>query len=212
MMRSSKLSIVSMLAVLALSSAARANVIALTALQAVSPDSTFTLSSGGQGLPSSFISNTVYKLQVDDGTGRTTGAQFLNYYQTVAPLTLPDGQGGYVNTGNLTVEMEPGTSGIGSYDPQTGAFTTSETYKITYTGDLTAIGLQNGGFVEFPSTSSGVITYDLQNPGTGTIEQHWSGTYSPLALDYTCAVYTAFPEPASLGLLGLALVALRRRR
>jgi|ERR1043166_8903468 hypothetical protein len=211
-MRSIKLSVFSTLAVLALSSVTRANVVALSALQAASPDSTFTLSSGGQGLPSSFISNTTYTLQVDDGSGRTTGAQFLSYYQNVAPLTLPDGQGGYVNTGNLTVEIEPGTSGIGSYDALTGAFTTSETYKITYTGDLTAIGLQNGGFVEFPSTSTGIITFDAQDPSIGTISQHWSGTYSPLALDYACEVYTAFPEPASLGLLGLALLALRRRR
>src|SRR5205823_6124106 len=115
MMRSLKLSIVSTLAVLALSSATRANVVALSALQATSPDSTFTLSSGGQPLPSSFISNTNYTLQVDDGSLRISNAQFLSYYQNVAPLTLPDGQGGYVNTGNLTVEIEPGTSGIGTY-------------------------------------------------------------------------------------------------
>lgn len=209
-MRSLRFSLVA-IAIAASTTAARANVLALSAIQAPTPDSTFTLSSGGQPLPSSFISNTNFTLQVDDQP-RAGSAQFLNYYQTVAPLTLPDGQGGYVNTGNLTVEIEPGTSSGGSYDVASGLFTTTETYRITYTGDLTAIGLGNGGFVEFPSTSSGVISFDPVIPGVGTIHQQWSGTYSPLGLDYTCEVFTTFPEPASLGLLGFAVLALRRRR
>jgi hypothetical protein len=199
------------IAVAASSTVARANVIALNAIQAPAPQSTFTLSFSGQPLPSSFISNTHFTLQLDDQP-RAGSAQFLNYYQTVAPLTLPDGQGGYVNTGDLTVQVEPGTSGGGSYDVSSGVFTTTETYRIDYTGDLTAIGLGNGGFVEFPSTSSGTITFDPILPGVGTIHQQWSGTYSPLGLDYTCEVFTTFPEPASLGLLGFAILAIRRKR
>lgn len=210
MMRSLRFSTV-VLALAGFSSVAQANVMALNAVQAAAPDSTFTLSFAGQPLPSSFISNTQFSLQIDDQP-RAGSAQFLNYYQNVAPLTLPDGQGGYVNTGNLTVEIEQGTSSGGSYDVATGLFTTTETYKITYTGDLTAIGLGNGGFVEFPSTSTGVISFNPVLPGMGTIHQQWSGTYSPLGLDYTCEVFTTFPEPASLGLLGLVIVALRRRR
>src|SRR5262245_9863352 len=77
---------------------AQANMIALSAVQAATPDSTFTLSFSGNPLPSSFISNTAYVLQVDDQPAPTGAAQFLSYYQNVAPLTLPDGQGGYVNT------------------------------------------------------------------------------------------------------------------
>ena len=209
-MRSLRYSVVA-IAIAASSTAVRGNVIALNAVQAAAPQSTFTLSFSGQPLPSSYISNTTFSLQLDDQP-RAGAAQFLSYNQNVAPLTLPDGQGGYVSTGDITVEIEPGTSGGGSYDVSSGLFTTTEIYKISYTGDLTSIGLGNGGFVEFPSTSSGTISFDPILPGVGTIHQQWSGTYSPLGLDYSCEVFTTFPEPASLGLLGFAILAIRRKR
>lgn len=190
---------------------ASAEPVNLFALQAAAPDSTFTLSFSGQALPSSFISNTNFQLELDSAIAGGT-ARFVNYYQNVAPLTLPDGQGGFVNTGDLTVTVVPGSSGIGTFDSLTGAFTTSETYRIDYTGDLRPIGLDDGGTVYFDSTSNGLVTFDNLDPSFGSIEQHWSGYYMPLGLDYTCQVYSVFPEPASMTLLALGALALRRRR
>jgi len=191
---------------------AQANIISLTANQVATPVSTFTLSFSGQPLPSSYISNTHFQMDVDGAVAPSGLARFNSYYQNVDPLTLPDGQGGYVNTGNLTVQIVPGSSGVSSFNPATGEFTTTETYQIDYTGDLTSIGLGNGGSVFFPSTSTGVITFNPIDPTQGTISQHWSGRYDPLGLDYTCVVNTAFPEPAALSLLGLAGLAIIRRR
>ncbi|MBI5763486.1 MAG: PEP-CTERM sorting domain-containing protein [Planctomycetes bacterium] len=186
--------------------------IAIQAIQAPNPASTFQLSFSGNPLPSSFISNTSFALTVDNEPVGTGAASFQSYYQDVAPLTIPDGQGGFVDTGDLTVEIVPGSSGISSFDAGTGIFTTTETYKISYTGDLTSIGLENGGFILFPSTSTGIIAFDPVDPSIGTVVQNWQGTYLPLGLDYTCSVHATFPEPAAISLLGLGMLAVLRRR
>lgn len=203
-------------AVIALVAMATASVsaapISVQAIQAPTPASTFQLSFAGNPLPSSFISNTSFSLTVDNEPAGTGAASFQSYYQDVAPLTIPDGQGGFVNTGDLTIEIVPGSSGISSYDAGTGIFTTTETYKVSYTGDLTAIGLGNGGFVLFDSTSIGTIAFDVNDPSIGTVVQNWQGTYLPLGLDYACSVNATFPEPAAISLLGLGMLAVLRRR
>lgn len=204
---------VAAIALLAMSAASvSAAPISVQAIQAPNPASTFQLSFAGNPLPSSFISNTSFALTVDNEPVGTGAASFQSYYQDVAPLTIPDGQGGFVNTGDLTVEIVPGSSGISSFDAGTGIFTTTETYKISYTGDLTSIGLENGGFILFPSTSTGIIAFDPIDPSIGTVVQNWQGTYLPLGLDYTCSVHANFPEPAAISLLGLGMMAVLRRR
>lgn len=204
---------VAAIALIAMSAASvSAAPISVQAIQAPNPASTFQLSFAGNPLPSSFISNTSFALTVDNEPAGTGAASFQSYYQDVAPLTIPDGQGGFVNTGDLTVEIVPGSSGISSFDAGTGIFTTTETYKVSYTGDLTAIGLGNGGFVLFDSTSIGTIAFDIGDPSIGTVVQNWQGTYAPLGLDYSCSVNATFPEPAAISLLGLGMMAVLRRR
>ncbi|MEK6643544.1 MAG: hypothetical protein AABZ08_06510 [Planctomycetota bacterium] len=199
-------------AVALMTASASAAPIAVNAIQAITPDSTFQLSFGGSPLPSSFISNTAFALTVDEEPIGVGAASFQSYYQNVAALSLPDGQGGFVNTGDLTIEIVPGSGGISAYDAGTGLFTTTEVYRVNYTGDLTAIGLGNGGFIDFPSTSTGIIAFDVNDPLSGTVAQQWQGTYLPLGIDYTCSVNAVFPEPAAISLLSLGMLAALRRR
>jgi hypothetical protein len=180
------------------------------ALQDTTPgmESTFTLDFGGGFIESSFISNTRFSLEVDPELGPLGSARFLSYSQQIASIDLPDPFGGPdpVPTGEITVEVLPGTSGLGAYNPLSGDFYTSETYRIHYTGDLSVYGLTEG-FVDLPSSSTGTIT--LSAPDRGTIRQEWEGTYTfpgtEVSVNYTCAVNTQIvPEPGSFWLLALA--------
>ena len=180
-------------------------------------ESSFTFDFGGGFLESAAISDTEFTLEVDADISPAGSATFLNYAQQIESINLPDPTGGAtaIPTGMLTVEVLEGTSGVGSYDAATGNFTTSEIYRITFEGDLSAYGL-TGGFVDLPSQSSGTITVE---DGITRITQEWEGSYTfpdtQVSVAYTCRVNTqVVPEPAStvmLSVLGLAGLALRRR-
>ncbi len=178
-------------------------------------ESSFTFDFGGGFLQSAAISDTEFTLQVDPEGSAVGSAQFLSYAQQIESIDLPNPTGGSpIPTGALTVEVLQATAGVGSYDAATGAFSTSETYRIHYTGDLSAYGLV-GGFVDLPSQSTGMISSD---GGVERITQNWDGTYTfpgtNVSLAYTCQVHTqVVPEPTSwllLSILGLAGITRRR--
>jgi hypothetical protein len=168
----------------------------------------FTLNFGGLGLDtSSNITTTHYELSVDPAHGT---AHFVSYLQHVQPLILPGG----LSTGDITVEVVAGSS-TGSFDPFTRTFTTSETYAIHFTGDLSAFDLTSP--VLLPSSSTGELVLDPI--GGGSVAMDWNGSGQlanpfdpehPLMFTYRCAVNTLFPPtPANVVVLALTPDVLR---
>ena len=162
----------------------------------------FTLNFGDLGVvASSNITSTTYELNVDPFDKK---AHFVSYLQHVQPLILPGG----LSTGDITVEVVDGSS-VGSFDPYTRTFTTTEMYAVHFTGDLSAFGLTSP--VLLPSSSSGQLVVDPISGGEVTMDWNGSGQLSnpfdpehPLTFTYHCAVNTVFaPTPASV--VGLAL-------
>lgn len=205
--------------------AARADVISLAAQQAPTPASQFGLDFGdGAGFRNVNISQTDFTMLLNqDGPPAGWTAQFDSYVQSVPALELPDGQGGTLSTGALTIEIVPGSSSgtltslpNGSYE-----FSTTDTYKISFAGDLSAIGFFSP--VLLSSSTTGLIT---PTPGrsidpSGTVNIGWTGTQelggTGIQLAYQCEVAATYvgsviPEPASLGLLACGAVAVLRRR
>lgn len=199
-----------------LASATYAAPVSLLATHDPGQPNSFSLSFfGGAMTRQAGISTTDFELLFDTDPNPTGSARFLSYNQSIDSIDMPDPQGGAdIPTGALTVEVVPGSSGISSFDPATGIFTTTETYRITYANDLTALGLGGpGSFVEFPSTSTGQIVYETAT--SGRISQTWQGQYDlgGTIIDYTCEVNTQFtPEPATLALLAFAGLFISRRR
>lgn len=163
----------------------------------------FTLSFGGLGLTtSSHITSTTYELSLDPFRGT---ARFESYLQHVQPLILPGG----ISTGDITVEIVPGSSS-GTFDAVARTFTTSELYAVHFTGDLSAFGLTSPVFL--PSSSTGALALDPLAGGAVTMDWTGSGELfnpfdpsNPLTFTYACAVNTVFPVDPD-GLVGLALV------
>ena len=179
-------------------------------------ESSFTFDFGGGFVETAMISNTQFTLEVDPVSLPGGSAEFKSYYQEIESINLPDPLGGTnpIPTGDITVEILPGTGGQGTYDVGTGQFTTSEVYRVHVTGDLSAYGLTEG-FVDLPSFSTGTITLE---ESVGTIQQRWEGEYtfpgSNVTIQYRCAVNSLIvPEPSALGLLlgGVCLLARRFR-
>lgn len=182
---------------------ASAEPVALVATQAPTPASSFILDFGPYGgVASANISQTDFSLEIDASVEM---ARFVQYKQFVEPLTLPGG----ISTGNIRVEVVPGTS-TGTLNVLTGAFTTEELYAVHFDGDLSAYDLTSPVFL--PSASAG--TLKLSALTGGDVVMAWAGTsqltnpFDPstqISFDYTCAVRASFsPEPVSL--LQLALI------
>lgn len=162
----------------------------------------FTLDFGDIGVVArSNITSTTYELSIDPASGT---ARFVSYLQHVEPLLLPGG----ISTGDITVEVVPGSSS-GSFDSLTSTFTTSELYAVHFTGDLSAFGLTSP--VLLPSSSTGELVVDPLAGGEVTMD--WNGTgqlanpfdpSNPLTFTYRCAVNTLFPPtPANVIVLAL---------
>jgi len=165
--------------------------------------SAFTLQFGdGLGDASANITTTSLALALDDLTGT---ASLRAYYQQIAPLILPGG----FSTGRITVSVLPGSS-VGTYNPATGDFATSETYVVHFEGDLSAFGLQSP--VLLPSNSVGVL--DPSEGTLGALRLNWSGVgqlANPfiagerISFTYACTVSTlvvprgGFPTKPVLG-------------
>lgn len=178
-------------------------------------ESTFTFDFGGGFVESARISDTDFQLELD---ADAASARFLTYEQTIGSINLPNPTGGSdpIPTGEISVEILPNSSGTGSFDPLAGVFSTSEIYRVHFTGDLSAFGITES-FVDLPSNSQGTVDFE-----TGSIRQEWEGSYifsgTNVRVDYTCEVNAMIvPEPAGLigmylGLLCLAAVIRRGRR
>ncbi|MFQ5412887.1 MAG: hypothetical protein ACE5E6_00370 [Phycisphaerae bacterium] len=140
-----------------------------------------------------FISTTYYVLDIDPDAGT---ARFVDYHQDVDPLLLPGG----ISTGAITIGIVPDSSS-GTFDPETGAYTTTELYEIFFEGDLSLFGVESPVVLE--STSNGIVGFDTAV--TGTILMEWAGTDTgtlenpqnpgePLTFSYTCQVNAQFAQ------------------
>lgn len=153
------------------------------------------------GETSAQISTTDFEIEVDEVAGT---ARFVSYHQAIAPLTLPGG----ISTGNIIVEIVPGSS-QGVFDPETQTFLTTEDYAISFEGDLSAFDLESP--VILPSTSTGALVRDAR-PSTarlGSVNMVWdgasffadpTGNFERIDFTYTCQVNT-FYSSAGPGLL-----------
>lgn len=148
----------------------------------------FTLDFGEYGGErAALLSNTTFRLEID---ADLQSARFLSYEQEIDPIMLPDGAGGDISTGNIRVEVVPGTSS-GVFDRSTGEFTTSETYAVYFEGDLSAFGIESP--VLLPSESNGTIAFN--RAAAGSIGMQWFGSgvlANFLPFHYACTVNTLF--------------------
>jgi len=127
------------------------------------------------------ITATNFELQVDPIGG---GARFVRYDQAIDPLTLPGG----FSTGDITVQIVPGSSS-GTYNVETGEFQTTELYEISFTGDLSPLGLISP--VILPSASAGTVNGD----DNGAIQLLWGDEnvqIGAIMFSYTCEVNALF--------------------
>ncbi len=189
-------------ACLVMTAAVQAQPVTLLAQQDQSQVSSFTFDFGEfGGVASARITDTDLAIDVDTGIG---SAEFVEYSQQVDPITLPGG----ISTGNLQIEIVPGTSS-GTFDALTGEFATTELYAIHFDGDLSAYQLESPVYLEGNSMGSVALTTDLG----GSVALEWSGSgelvnpYDPnssISFSYTCSLAAGFPaEPVAMVGLGL---------
>lgn len=205
------LGIVAALAVFATAGSAQAGLVSLFATQNQALESSFTLDFGEFGGPrSALISETEFQLDLNPEAAPGLSAAFASYNQSADPLALPNPFGGAdLSTGPLTISIEESYGG--TFNALTGEVTTSDLYRIEFTGDLSSLGIFSP--VLLPGSSTGVVSF--ATPNTGDIALNWAGTHNigGLTFGYVCATNTTFtPEPASLALLGIGAMLLRRRR
>jgi len=131
-------------------------------------------------------------LDVDEENGT---ARFSEYYQIVEPLTLPLG----INTGNIIVQIK---SSSGTYDRNTGDFTTHDEYEISFTNDLSFFGFTSP--VVIPSKSSGNLNGGVAN--ARTIGMTWEGNgelanssdpSNPFHYTYVCTSTSKIADPST---------------
>lgn len=173
---------------MAVSLTASAAVVSLKAEDDPAAPNFFTLDFGDGQPRDALISDTTYDLRIDADAGT---ARFVSYDQAIEPIDIPIGPGVFISTGDISVRVVPGSSS-GSYAAGTGAFTTTEQYEISFTGDLSAIGFLSP--VVLPSSSSGTVIYT--GAQSGTIEQLWDGEtfVGPVLLHYQCRVSSTFSQ------------------
>lgn len=199
------------IAVLVAGTTAQAGMVSLFATQNQDLESSFTLDFGEFGGPrSALISQTDFQLDLNPDAEPGLSAAFASYNQSADPLFLPNPFGGDdLSTGPLTISIEESYGG--TYDALTGEVTTSDLYRIEFTGDLSSLGIFSP--VLLAGNSTGIVTFDTAD--TGDIALNWAGmhTIGGLTFSYVCATNTTFtPEPASLALLAIGGMLLRRRR
>lgn len=189
---------------------AQAEPISLIASDDPAVPSFFTLDFGDAGgVASTHITFTDIEIEVDPDLGTS---RFLHYYQEVEPLLLPGG----FSTGDLTIEIVEGSlcgldMSAGTYDELTGELASADCYRIEFTGDLGAFGLQSPVFL--PGASTGSVTLDVNTGGhialdwigDGELANPFDPNGPPLTFSYICTVHAAFAA-VPVSLIRLALI------
>ena len=169
----------------------------VSAYEDVEAENQFTLTFFGDTpadnmVTSSKVVATRLSLEVDEENGT---ARFTDYYQIVAPLTLPLG----ISTGNIIVQIK---SSSGAYDRNTGDFTTHDEYEISFTNDLSFFGFTSP--VIIPSESHGNLN---GGPSAArSIGMTWEGTgelansadpSDPYHYTYVCTSTSKIADPST---------------
>ncbi|MHC5111910.1 MAG: dockerin type I domain-containing protein [Planctomycetota bacterium] len=161
---------------------AEAAPISVNFAQSTEIESGFTLDFGfgPGGISSALVSDTNFELEIDPIAGT---ARFVTYSQNVEELFLPT-PNGLVGTGEITIEIVASLGG--TFDRETGEFSTNDVYAVHFTGDLSAFGIESPFLL--PSASSAAVEYD--SPNTGTTNLVWDGEseIGGTAFRYTCDV------------------------
>lgn len=169
----------------------------ISAYEDVEAENHFTLTFFGDTpednlVTSSKVVATRLSLEVDEENGT---ARFSEYYQIVEPLTLPLG----ISTGDIIVQVK---SSSGTYDRDTGDFTTHDEYEISFTNDLSFFGFTSP--VIIPSESQGNLNGGPAN--ARTIGMTWEGTgelansadpSDPYKYTYVCTSTSKIGDPST---------------
>ncbi|HKQ48165.1 MAG TPA: hypothetical protein VJZ71_08865 [Phycisphaerae bacterium] len=169
----------------------------LSAYEDVEAENHFTLTFFGDTpadnlVTSSNVVATRLSLEVDEALGT---ARFSEYYQIVEPLTLPLG----ISTGNIIVQIKTSS---GTYDRDTGDFTTHDEYEISFTNDLSFFGFSSP--VIIPSESHGNLnggpssarTIGMTWEGQGELENS-DDPSNPFKYTYVCTSTTKIADPST---------------
>ncbi len=187
---------------LTLTAPAWANVEALRAQNDPGVESFFSVDFG-TGARSASIARTDLVLSVERPD---VSASFLRYYQDVDALLIPTPFGD-VSTGPITVEIvsTPTLGELIEAGEGTFEFTTTDTYSVSFTEDLSALGLASPVLLD--STTTGTVAYD--GAETGTISMVWQGAGvigapgNEIPFEYECRVNTRFStQPGDIDLDG----------
>ncbi len=144
------------------------------------------------------ITQTEIRFRIDP---QTTEAGFVSYYQDVDELFMPNPVQGEadISTGPLVIQIIPGFSS-GSYDEETGVFSTVDTFSVSFDSELGDAFASIYG-IESPQilpdvVSSGIVVFDTRR--TGTLNLAWIGSdllatsFGDFPFSYTCNVNTKF--------------------
>lgn len=176
---------------------ARAATTTVHAYEDVEAENHFTLTFFGDTPEENLVTTSkvvATRLSLDIDEENST-ARFTEYYQIVEPLTLPLG----ISTGNIIVQIKTSS---GTYDRDTGDFTTHDEYEISFTNDLSFFGFTSP--VIIPSESHGNLnggpsaarTIGMTWEGQGELENS-DDPSNPFKYTYVCTSTSKIGDPST---------------